>query len=101
MILVIEDDEGAAWTICEGVENFNLETEEGKDSLISAVSNTLQEIHEETEGYSHECDDEIMPIIDVDEEGRPVLNNSKLGYSDDLLEEDPAVTDAMADELPF
>ena len=51
MRLVIEDDSGAAWYVVENIEEFNLNSQEDRDQVVNSISETMDQIQEETADY--------------------------------------------------
>jgi hypothetical protein len=89
MILVIEDNDGAAWTVLDEVESLDLSSTEGIERLTSSVKETIDQIYSETDDYKKICDSTLL-----DPEGGIPLSSE----DEDFEEEDPSITDAIADE---
>lgn len=101
MILVIEDDDGAAWTVCEDMDVLDLSTSEGKDKLANMVEETLIQIREETDLFKRECVSEeeeadILASLPVENADGTVRYHKRIGYAEEL---DLETSDAMADEI--
>jgi hypothetical protein len=98
MILVIEDNDGAAWTVCEEIDKIDLSSSEGRDILANMIDETLIQLREETESYKREClkdhdgeDTDMEAIKAFDDDGFPI-NKALIGYASD--EEVEAIADA-------
>jgi hypothetical protein len=89
MILVIEDNEGRAWVVKEEVDNLDLSVESGKQELLSAVEETVNQIREETDEYERESlspEDEIDLQYDANLPDNEERVKCPIGYSE--LEDD-------------